>query len=488
MSMWRRVLRTLGALHNRTSKARSRPRRGPFLPVAAEVLEDRALLSTITVTTARDVVDPNDGLTSLREAITQANASAEDDTIVLQGVRYQLSLAGAGDDANLSGDLDIRSDRGYLTLVGSAGTIIDGNGLDRVLHVLRGGRSTIELRGVTISGGVAQEDGGGIRSDHFGGLRITDSVIRNNHAGGNGGGLAIVRSHFVRITDSTIENNSAGGDGGGIWFRVSLDQVRDRVLTPNEGEGGAWIEPAFLIGGSTITRNHAWGDGGGLHLYLYVGHSSIGASYAGGATTISENSAGRRGGGLFIDGSNFGDVRIVENHAGEAGGGIFLNSESLIRLRDLERWYEDLVVADNSPQDFASLSDEVSGVLLDPVHENQPSEAQTAPAGTQDSPTLEPLVAEAVSPALLSVAFELGTPQDTSDLQATTVGTLLSAEPGADAAADVSVGSGPRSETGAEISRRVSSSDPATDEFDRLFEEGSVLDLLLNASLAPTVD
>lgn len=496
MSMWRRALRTVSAFHGRTSNRRRRPCRGPFLPVAAEVLEDRSLLSTISlnpiyVNTELDVVDPNDGLTSLREAITQANASAENDEIILQGVRYQLSLAGAGDDANLSGDLDILSYRGTLRIVGAPGTIIDGNGLDRVLHVVFGGVATVELQGVTITGGVSQDDGGGIRSDHFGALWLTDSVIRNNHSSGNGGGLAVFRSNHVRIAGSTIENNSAGGGGGGIWCRVSLAQRRERLTPPpgaEPGEGIVWIEPVFAMGGSTIASNHAWGDGGGLHLHLYVGASVIGYSYVGGETTFIENSAAGRGGGLFIDGSaptNFGDVRIVENHAGEAGGGIFINTQGPVRPPS---FWENLVLADNSPDDFATASDEPSQSEAAPAQGARTPGVQAAPAGTESSPSLVLLVAEVDIPVLPAAAFGLGTSQETSELQATTVGTLLSPEPGVQAAEDPSADAGPRSETSAGTSRRGPSNNPATNEIDRLFEDEGIFDLLLTSSLGPLVD
>lgn len=40
-------------------------------------------MATFLVTTNSDVIDENDGLLSLREAIIEANSTAEDDTIEL---------------------------------------------------------------------------------------------------------------------------------------------------------------------------------------------------------------------------------------------------------------------------------------------------------------------------------------------------------------------------------------------------------------------
>ena len=69
-----------------------------------ELLEARVLLSTYTVDTFEDVIDANDGLTSLREAVIAANADAGEDTIVLAAGTYTLSIAP-------DGYLDVHNDR-----------------------------------------------------------------------------------------------------------------------------------------------------------------------------------------------------------------------------------------------------------------------------------------------------------------------------------------------------------------------------------------
>src|SRR5262249_54358938 len=75
----------------------ARLRQGRFRPTM-ELLEDRAVPALLNVTTSLDVIDPNDGMLSLREAVIQANASNGADTIVLPAGTYQLTRAGANED------------------------------------------------------------------------------------------------------------------------------------------------------------------------------------------------------------------------------------------------------------------------------------------------------------------------------------------------------------------------------------------------------
>src|SRR4051794_9956896 len=126
-----------------------------------------AYAATITVTTTTDEFGGGAGC-SLREAIQAANTDAAfggcsagsgDDTIALPAGTYILSIAGANDDLNQSGDLDIRSN---ITIngAGAASTIVDGNATDRVLDVLFG--AVFSLSNITIRNGSVNGTGGGI--------------------------------------------------------------------------------------------------------------------------------------------------------------------------------------------------------------------------------------------------------------------------------------------------------------------------------------
>ena len=198
--------------------------------------------ASFTVTKTGDTNDGTcDADCSLREAINAANVLAGADTILLPAGTYTLTIAGAGEDANATGDLDITDD---LTIngAGQITTIIDGNATDRVFHVLSSG--TVEINGVIIqngnvSGGFPVGLGGGIFNDG-GTLTLTDSTISDNtatNAGGifnyggtltlnsstvsdnmasNGAGFSLSRGSTVTLTNSTVSGNTAETFGGGF--------------------------------------------------------------------------------------------------------------------------------------------------------------------------------------------------------------------------------------------------------------------------------
>jgi hypothetical protein len=264
----------------RRHKVRSSPR--------LEQLEQRVALSTFQVNTTLDTVAVDlhtgrdaSGHVSLRSAIMAANAQGGSNTINLPSAtdRYKLTIAGGYEDAGATGDLDITSN---LTIngAGASSTVIDGNNLDRVFHVLGGAK--VNISGVTIENGRANEGGGLLNAG--GQVKLSSVVVTGNLAigargargpnsrdvqGGNGGtglpaGIASVgqgggisnSAGSLVIMNSTISGNQAiGGDGaqGGAGGSASgIDQSAGPGQSVTGGPGG-------------YASNGSYGKGGGIY-------------------------------------------------------------------------------------------------------------------------------------------------------------------------------------------------------------------------------
>jgi len=107
------------------------------------------------VTTNADLIAA-DGLCSLREAIFAARfnmpvtgcpAGSPDgvDTLALDATTYVLALPGSGEDGNETGDLDTGPAHAMrISGRGTAATVIDAKGVDRVFDVLATADLTLE--------------------------------------------------------------------------------------------------------------------------------------------------------------------------------------------------------------------------------------------------------------------------------------------------------------------------------------------------------
>jgi CSLREA domain-containing protein len=228
--------------------------------------------ATFTVTKTADTNDGTcDADCSLREAIAAANAAAGADTVTVPAGTYTLSIAGAGEDANATGDLDITDDL-TITGAGATTTVIDGNGLDRVFDV-RGANVTFEnvtIRGGLTSAGLAfLNEGAGIAARASGGssnLTVRTSRIINNETGSGGGGAISIARPFLgaiptlTIEDSEIANNTAENGGGGVQcLDCDLTLLRSTIsgntaeLTGGVGFGGGGI--LATGNAATVTAN-----------------------------------------------------------------------------------------------------------------------------------------------------------------------------------------------------------------------------------------
>ncbi|MEZ6118763.1 MAG: DUF4347 domain-containing protein [Pirellulaceae bacterium] len=248
-------------------------------------------LAVILVDTLLDVVDGGDGLTSLREAIIQANANADADEIRLTVAgTYTLSLTGELEDLAATGDLDILHDVSIIGL-GANSTIVDANHLDRVFDVaagiqvsfsklsiingdatvgntlgvgggIRDSGATIELEEVIISGNHA-DVGGGAR--FLGMVTANDVYFHSNTAVTYGG--AIRNQGNLTVSNATFADNSAD-QGGAIENRNGMLSLTNATFANNlatTGEGGAILNTGQVsLQNVTIANNTAQLDGGGI--------------------------------------------------------------------------------------------------------------------------------------------------------------------------------------------------------------------------------
>ncbi|MCE5267526.1 MAG: Ig-like domain-containing protein [Planctomycetaceae bacterium] len=341
-----------------------------------EQLEDRRLLAIFTVNSLADTVDanPGDGLaldaqqqTTLRAAIMEANALSGADTINLPAGTYHLTLRGTGENGGATGDLDVADG---LTIVGpdASTTIIDAAGLgDRVIHLLTGtytmDPNALELRGVTVTGGLAsgtgsgfalQDYGGGLLNDYWTKVTISDCIFRNNTAprittgaytGYYGIGGAICNGGSLTILDSLFDGNFASNAGGAIYVGTGGAKIliRNTTFSQNSAaQGGAvYNHEIMTIESSTFSGNHrlsgtngaggAINNNGGGQLTLNNCTLTGNVSGSGGgimnyetlhvySSTIVGNVADR-GGGLYSSGSTqtF-ENTVISNNSGPSGG------------------------------------------------------------------------------------------------------------------------------------------------------------------------
>jgi len=295
--------------------------------------------------------DTNDGACdsdcSLREAISASNATPG--AVIIPSGTYTLSIAGAAEDANVSGDLDVNAGMGVYG-AGMTQTIIDANHLDRAMHLDAQGLGTttyivgdLTLRNgkATTTGSAFEGYGGGLlmnpsnQSNDFVGIERV--AVTSNVAQGGGGGIAIFAPGTMR--GSVVANNTVNnGSGGGVNF--SYDDSR-------------YLE----ISGSTISGNQANVGGGG------------GGIYAQGAlrltnSTVSENYAGVQGGGIWSESNGFLTMasssvvfNLVGSPASGVGAGIFLDTSSSTNT------ISNSIIADNTSADPNEHSDCSTGGL-----------------------------------------------------------------------------------------------------------------------------
>jgi hypothetical protein len=270
----------------------------------------------------------------------QTGQKTKADTIVLTS---DVTLTASNNSAYGATGLPVVSSR--ITVAGNGHTIARdaGAGPFRLLAIANTGNLT--LQHTTLSGGMAEDNGGGI-ANFAGKLRLEECTVSGNAAGDNGGGVfSYTRgASRVNIVDSTLSGNTApvGGGLSSITYNSSRLNVTNSTVSGNSAEigGGAALytrdRSRVSVGTTTVSGNTAAVNGGGVASTL-AHDSQLSLS----TSTLSGNTAGNAGGGVANytnDNSTLSltNSTVSGNTAGNDGGGLF-SITTTYYLPDLSR-------------------------------------------------------------------------------------------------------------------------------------------------------
>ena len=258
--------RVYGWFDSKEARSTSRPLPAKFNRKARLVLtdlEERAVPATFTVTNIND-----SGAGSLRQAIADANAATDTDSIVFDAsfstpkqislfsgellVSENVTITGPG-----AGLLTVTNQDGRAFNVNNAGTQIDvtisglsitGCSASAAGSAIQFNNEKLTLDSIVVAGNTTSSGGGAISASTAGSiLNVLNSAIVNNKSTGAGGGFniaSLTSGNTFLMRNSTVSGNSSSALGGGIYHSNTS------ALT------------TFSIFNSTITNNTATGGGG----------------------------------------------------------------------------------------------------------------------------------------------------------------------------------------------------------------------------------
>jgi len=286
--------------------------------------------ATLTANVADGASGSGGGILNDQGTLTVTGATLTSNTAVRAG--------GGIEDNSMAGMMLTLTN---VTLENNTAGSAPGNGGG--LHITGPGNSTVT--GGMVSGNIAASEGGGLWNGS-GTMTVDATVISNNTASGagadNGGGGIFNNGGTLMVNNATISENEAdgaSGSGGAVLSTTGTVTIENTMLTLNSANraGGAieLINGTINVSNSTLSENDvngmagtpAPGNGGAFHV---TGMSSLSTFTS---CTISENEAGREGGGLWNQsGSTMNvincslDANIAAGAGIDDGGGAVFNN------------------------------------------------------------------------------------------------------------------------------------------------------------------
>lgn len=331
-------------------------------------------MATFTVTTRGDVVDANDGVLSLREAVTQANALPGLDQIVFdsQSVGPRLNLVSSGltitDNLRINGDASdgIAISVGTLGGAGEAAFTVTSTNLaltnitigsfgasSQEVTALEANDANVNIRGVRFTN-IDAPAGDHVVQATGGSLTLSLSEFVGNQASNGGSVLSTDASDLtldrvtfnnnenalsavdgdVRIAGSAFIDNARGGEGGAMFLGNANTTIQNTTIAGNTsndiagangviaGHGGgiAARNGSLDIINSTITGNGATGTGDGGGVFVREASTQITNSLVLGNFILGDDARGPDVAGRSNTANSiFGEVGAIVNGADTVG-------------------------------------------------------------------------------------------------------------------------------------------------------------------------
>ncbi len=233
--------------------------------------------ASTVVTTLEDILDPTDGLISLREAIGYAASgkTVADRTVTFSNDLFSLSSSATvelestiiigGNVIVTSAYVDEFGDSSYWDI-----TVANKNS-DATLFVVDGG-ADVEMRGLTFTKGRATGDNtsGGAFIIRGGSTALVDCVVTGNVADRNGGAVYMTDGTFFAVNSLFYENaaSSSRGYGGAFCITGGQAYIYNCTITDNTAGvyGGVFASDGLVVlANSIVARN-----GGAQNVDVYA--------------------------------------------------------------------------------------------------------------------------------------------------------------------------------------------------------------------------
>ena len=334
------------------------------------MLELQLEAPSIIVTTPDDVVDPTDGLISLREAVEvyfayetrdfDADVDSTGKTVTFDsevsatGVKVEdgeitisnsMSIVGGATTINAYGNSRIfKVADGVESVVFEELTLMNGDAMNGVsyasgdaydanLEAYNGGAIYAGATAITVKYTSVVNNSGYIGGAIFvngGSLTVETAEFERNNAGYQGGAIAVYGAEGATAFTSTDADYAlnVSDRAGAIYLRGGIANVSNGLLSQNQanyGSGGAIVvsNATLIVTDVSMTRNHTERFGGAL----FAGNSTV--TIINGEDYIFENNDAQYGGAIYGSKGVLNVVggKLLSNSAAVSGGAIFAGSD-----------------------------------------------------------------------------------------------------------------------------------------------------------------